>query len=153
MRKSIKKEKTLWPKSRESRTDWQKGRKKGKKCKQVKRAAKAAEWLRIAEEEAANKAGTGRKRRAGEQSVNQRNSKKNKTTGHEGLQGEILSECVACFGLYEDDVDYDGTVSCDWIQCTNEQCTNEQCSLWMHTNYLDKSDGEYMCAVHWNIFP
>ena len=66
------------------------------------------------------------------------------STDDQVLQGcEISSsECAACFGLYEDDVNDDGDVTCDWIQCTNEQC-----SLWMHTTCLDKSDGEYLCAV------
>jgi len=120
-----------------------------KKRKQEERAAKAAERQKIAEEKAAKKAGTGRKRRAGEQSVNQGNPKKKKATCDEGLQRREISssECAACFGLYEDDVDDDGSVTCDWIQCTNQQC-----SLWMHTNCLDKSDGEYVCAVCQNIF-
>ena len=76
-------------------------------------------------------------------------SGKTKSTADQGLQRREISssECAACFGLYEDDVDEDGTVTCDWIQCTNEQC-----SLWMHTNCLDKSDGEYVCAVCQNIF-
>ena len=121
-----------------------------KKRKQEEREAKAAEWQRIAEEKAAKKAGrTGRKRSAGERSVNQGNPKKKKSTDDQGLQGREISssECAACFGLYEDDVNDDGDVTCDWFQCTNEQC-----SLWMHTTCLDKSDGEYICAVWQNMF-
>ena len=118
-----------------------------KKQKQEERAAKAAERQRIAEEKAAKKAGrTGRKRSTGERSVNQGNPKKKKSTNDKGRQGcEISSsECAVCFELYEDDVNDDGDVTCDWIQCTNEQC-----SLWMHTTCLD---GKYICAVCQNMF-
>ena len=70
-------------------------------------------------------------------------SKRKKSTDDQGLQRrKILSECAACFRLYEDDVNDHGDVKSDWIQCTNEQC-----SLWMHTTCLDKSDGGYICAV------
>ena len=66
-----------------------------------------------------------------------------------GLQGSEISssECASCFGVYEDNVDKSGAVNCEWIQCMNEEC-----ALWMHTNCLETSDGEYICAVCQNTF-
>ena len=47
--------------------------------------------------------------------------KKKKSTDDQGLQGHEISssECAAYFGLYEDDVNDEDDVTCDWIQCTN----------------------------------
>ena len=76
---------------------------------------------RIAEEKAAKKAGRTERK--------QKTKKEKKSTDDQRLQGcEISSsECAACSGLYEDDVNddvnNDGDVTCDWIQCTNEQCS------------------------------
>ena len=73
------------------------GKKGRKRQREEKKAGKAAERQRIAEEKAAKKAGrTGRKRSTGERSVNQGNQKE-KSTDDQGLQRREISssECAA----------------------------------------------------------
>ena len=40
------------------------------------------------------------------------------------------NECIACFGLFEDDED-----SLEWIECTNESC-----KVWSHVECLEMCD-------------
>ena len=85
--------------------------------------------------------------------VNNLSSKKppkEKSTEDQGLQGcEISSsECAGWFGLYEDDVNDDCDVTCDWIQCKNQQCF----FFGAYMTNLDESDGGYICAVCQNMF-
>lgn len=55
---------------------------------------------------------------------------KSKDAVEGGLQeAEIsISECAACFGLYEDDIT-DGQLMHEWIQCTDPDC-----GKWMHVD-------------------
>ena len=76
--------------------------------------------------------------------------KRKKTDGDGGLQGREISsnECASCFGLYDQDIHPEtGDVTCDWIQCTNKDCC-----VWMHTECLDKCNGDYMCCVCETLF-
>ena len=65
------------------------------------------------------------------------------TKGYKDMRYQLVSVQHVSDYMINDD----GDVTCDWIQCTNEQC-----SPWMHTTRLDKSDGEYNCAVCQNVF-
>lgn len=71
--------------------------------------------------------------------------KKKKTNGDTGPQRRevSLNKCAVCFGLYDEDIDSEtADLMSDWIQCTNDGC-----GVWVHTECLDKCDGDYVCCV------
>ena len=41
-----------------------------------------------------------------------------------GLQSResTSDECTVCFGGYDDDLDSDGALLREWVQCTNKEC-------------------------------
>ena len=86
---------------------------------------------------------TAKRRRLEETESN--NSKKSK---EDDLQHNEISqnECAACFGTYEEDPNT-GDLIAEWIQCTNKSC-----GVWSHCDCLDKTEGEYVCAIYQTTF-
>ncbi len=55
--------------------------------------------------------------------------------------------CVVCMGAYIDDVDDNGEVTADWIQCADSTC-----GVWSHIDCLDRHANDYVCAICFNVF-
>ena len=57
--------------------------------------------------------------------------------GERGLQSResTSNECTACFGSYDDDLNSDGTLLREWVQCTNNDCQK-----WMHEDCAARED-------------
>ena len=129
---------------RQERLEKKKIKEREQKRKQEERALKATQRGNNIKTRAARL-----KKGVSESSSKQGNPKGKRRTNERGLQTfEISSsECASCFGLYEDDINENGDITSEWIQCTNEEC-----ALWMHTHCLDASDGMFVCAVCQNTF-
>ena len=76
-------------------------------------------------------------------------SNKSKKSKEDGLQHNEISqnECAACFGTHEEDLNKAGELIAEWIQCTNKNC-----GVWSHCDCLDKTKGEYVCAICQTMF-
>ncbi len=48
------------------------------------------------------------------------------------------NECTLCFGNYNDDLSDDGTLTREWLQCTNDSC-----GKWMHEDCPSKNEDGY----------
>ena len=61
-----------------------------------------------------------------------------------GLQSQesTSNEFSVCFGSYDDDLNSDGTLLCEWVQCTNSDCQK-----WMHEDCAAREDSCLVCAV------
>ena len=115
--------------------------------KQEQRAAKQVECQKPTQERAKRKPSW--KHNCFGASSSATKSKKNSDSDM-GLQRREVSsnECAVCFGLYDEDVNSEtGDLMSDWIQCTNNDC-----AVWVHTECLDKCDGDYVCRICETLF-
>ena len=55
--------------------------------------------------------------------------------------------CAVCSGAYVDDINEEGEITADWIQCADKSC-----GVWAHVDCLDKHAAGYMCAICFSIF-
>jgi len=118
--------------------------KEAKKNQQKNKITKAAKRKRLVEESEPDTTKEATKRRR----PDDRESNLQKSN-EDGLQHHEISqnECAACFGAYEEDVDDDGNLTVEWIQCTNKSC-----NVWSHCNCLDNTEGEYICTICHTMF-
>ena len=55
--------------------------------------------------------------------------------------------CSVCCGAYNDDVDENGDVTEDWIQCADSKC-----GVWSHVDCLEREARGFVCSSCSSIF-
>ena len=61
--------------------------------------------------------------------------------GHQSWESSS-NEHTVCFGSYDGDLDSDGALLHEWVQCTNNECQK-----WMHKDCVEQEDSCLKCAV------
>lgn len=142
-RKKLEREQKRQQKEREKAQKQQE--KQAKKAEmEAKKAEKEAEKRRKMEEREKKKAEKRATKPTKQYPMRRSAEKENVEPERHGASGDV---CTVCCGAYSDDIDDDGEVSADWIQCTEVEC-----GVWSHVDCLEREARGFVCASCFSIF-